>query len=136
MPICPRCGKCLSSEQALTYHLNRKYKCGTWNCLKCKVNFNTKFQLQMHEMQCGQARNEDPVPSTQVLLRAYSTSPIVCIVFNDDQRVVMVSPQCLALLKVKGTELTGLDKHTCVARIQSSGASVLCEKDNLLFVLK
>ena len=90
----------------------------------------------MHEMQCGQARNEDPVPSTQVLLRAYSTSPIVCIVFNDDQRVEMVSPQCLALLKVKGGELTGLDKHTCLTRIQSCGASVLCEKDNLLFVLK
>ena len=134
MPICPRCGKCLSSEQALTYHLNRKYKCGTWNCLKCKENFNTKFQLQMHEMQCMVSRVDDQLPSTQVLLKAYRTSPIVCVVLDDNQRVEMVSPQCVALLNVKGSELTGLDKQTCVKRLQSCEGAVLFQKDNLIFV--
>ena len=50
MPICPKCGKCLSSEQALSYHLNRKYKCGTWKCIKCDKLFDTKFDLNIHEM--------------------------------------------------------------------------------------
>lgn len=88
----------------------------------------------MHELQCMVTRTEDQLPSTQVLLKAYTTSPIVCVVFNEDQRVEMVSPQCVALLNVKRSELTGLDKKTCISRINSCGASVLCEKDNLLFV--
>jgi hypothetical protein len=88
----------------------------------------------MHELQCAQVRNEDPLPSTQVLLRVYNTSPIVCIVLNEEQRVEMVSPQCVSVLKVKGSELTGLDKTDCLTKIQSCGASVLCEKDNLMFV--
>ena len=52
MPICPRCGKSLSSEQALTYHLNKKYKCGTWKCEKCNKLFDTKFDKNIHEMTC------------------------------------------------------------------------------------
>lgn len=52
MPICPRCGKSLSSEQALTYHLNKKYKCGSWECQKCNKNFDTKFDKNIHEMNC------------------------------------------------------------------------------------
>lgn len=60
MPICPRCGKCLSSEQALSYHLNKKYKCGTWSCLKCSQKFDTKLQLQLHEMHCGVIERDYP----------------------------------------------------------------------------
>lgn len=54
MPICPRCGKNLSSEQALTYHLNRKYRCNTWVCSKCTVVFSTKFDLHIHQLKCLQ----------------------------------------------------------------------------------
>tara|TARA_Y100000389_G_scaffold2164_1_gene2197 strand:+ start:19916 stop:20257 length:342 start_codon:yes stop_codon:yes gene_type:complete len=60
MPICPRCGKCLSSEQALSYHLNKKYKCGTWACMKCSQKFDTKLQLQLHEMHCGVIERDYP----------------------------------------------------------------------------
>ena len=52
MPICPRCGKTLSSDQALSYHLNRKYKCNTWVCQKCDTLFNTKFDLNIHQLKC------------------------------------------------------------------------------------
>lgn len=52
MPICPKCGKSLSSEQALSYHLNKKYKCGSWKCISCKQVFDTKLQLNLHELNC------------------------------------------------------------------------------------
>lgn len=52
MPICPRCGKTLSSDQALCYHLNRKYKCNTWVCQKCETLFDTKFDLNIHQLKC------------------------------------------------------------------------------------
>ena len=52
MPICPRCGKSLSSDQALTYHLNKKYRCGSWECQKCDKKFDTKFDKNIHEMNC------------------------------------------------------------------------------------
>ena len=57
MPVCPRCGKCLSSEQALTYHLNKKYRCGSWECEKCFKKFDTKFDKNIHEMKCDKISN-------------------------------------------------------------------------------
>lgn len=72
MPICPRCGKCLSSEQALSYHLNKKYKCGTWACMKCPKKFDTKLQLQLHEMRCGVA--EKDYPDYGILRKMYDHS--------------------------------------------------------------
>ena len=72
MPICPRCGKCLSSEQALSYHLNKKYKCGTWACMKCAEKLDTKLQLQLHEMKCGVV--EKDYPDYSVLRRMYDSS--------------------------------------------------------------
>ena len=59
MPICPRCGKSLSTDQALTYHLNRKYKCGHWSCEKCNVKFDTKFDLTIHKMKCDSCSKND-----------------------------------------------------------------------------
>lgn len=81
MPICPRCGKSLSSEQALSYHLNRKYKCGTWKCMECKKTFDTKLQLQLHEIRCG-VEDKD-YPNYSVLRMIYDYVPvIVCEVDN------------------------------------------------------
>lgn len=48
MPLCPRCGKNLSTEQAVTYHLNKKYKCGSLKCHLCTKPFTTKFDLNIH----------------------------------------------------------------------------------------
>lgn len=112
MPICPRCGKCLSSEQALTYHLNRKYRCGIWNCVKCKENFNTKFQLQIHEMSCiGDRKSyacENRFPSTDTLLTVYEQIPAMIIEYNpENSHVVSVSPQCEAIFGLQSDQLMG-----------------------------
>lgn len=115
MPICPRCGKCLSSEQALTYHLNRKYRCGIWNCVKCKENFNTKFQLQIHEMSCIGDRNvyTKKYPSVDLLLSMYERLPLMIIEYNpDNKQVLSVSPQCESMFGVRSENIMGkeLDK--------------------------
>lgn len=115
MPICPRCGKCLSSEQALTYHLNRKYRCGIWNCVKCKENFNTKFQLQIHEMSCIGDRNvyTKKYPSVDLLLSMYEKLPLMIIEYNpDNKQVLSVSPQCESMFGVRSENIMGkeLDK--------------------------
>lgn len=53
MPICHRCGKVLRTEQSLYYHLNKKFKCNfAHKCQQCKVVFNTKLALTMHETIC------------------------------------------------------------------------------------
>lgn len=115
MPICPRCGKCLSSEQALTYHLNRKYRCGIWNCVKCKENFNTKFQLQIHEMSCIGDRNvyTKKYPSVDLLLSMYEKLPLMIIEYDpDNKQVLSVSPQCESMFGVRSENIMGkqLDK--------------------------
>jgi hypothetical protein len=113
MPICPRCGKCLSSEQALTYHLNRKYKCGTWNCTKCATNFSTKFQLQIHEMSCIGDREQHKTgymhPSTDTLLKIYNSIPMIIMELDTvHKNIVNISPQCEHLLGIKQEHLLGL----------------------------
>lgn len=94
MPICPRCGKSLTSDQALNYHLNRKFRCGIWNCTRCNINFNTKHQLQLHEIQCGNNDTNNNHPSTDTLLKIYNNFPLAIIEFDEDTRnILSVSPQ-------------------------------------------
>jgi len=121
MPICPRCGKCLSSEQALTYHLNRKYRCGIWNCVKCSVNFNTKFQLQIHEMSCiGDRPVQDDMsgytnPSTEMLMKVYKSIPAMIVTLDlQDENIIHVSPQCESFFSMKPSELVGKHLKTLV----------------------
>lgn len=139
MPICPRCGKCLSSEQALTYHLNRKYKCGTWNCVKCLTNFNTKFQLQIHEMDClGNAKRANGgFPTTEVLFKIYNGVPLVCIHLSADNTVDLVSPQCKTLFGVCPESLMGLPRSECVERLRSNNACTVHATDqSLVYIIK
>lgn len=138
MPICPRCGKCLSSEQALTYHLNRKYKCGTWNCLKCGVNFNTKFQLQMHEMQCIGNRETQEYPTTDVLLSVYHTMPLVCFGLDEKCNVTFVSPQCETILNLHPSTFIGNSHAECLQRITSNGKWCynIMKDNHLMYVSK
>lgn len=109
MPICPRCGKCLSSEQALTYHLNRKYRCGIWNCEKCKENFNTKFQMQIHEMSCIGDRKATPdYPTNDLLLAVYESVPVMIVEYDPhDDDVLRVSPQCETLFGITSKQIIG-----------------------------
>ena len=136
MPICPRCGKCLSSEQALTYHLNRKYKCGTWNCVKCGVNFNTKFQLQMHEMQCVGNRETHEYPTTDTLLRVYQTMPVVCVGMDDRQQVDFVSPQCETLLRIKPAVMVGMNFKECIEKFGSNWNYESTDDRRFLYITK
>ena len=95
MPICPRCGRHMSSEQALMYHLNKKYKCCTWKCYKCNENFNTKFQLQLHEMLCI---NDIQTPiDTEHLMKVYNNLPIPIIEYNELNQVQRVNPKAIEI---------------------------------------
>ena len=140
MPICPRCGKCLSSEQALTYHLNRKYKCGTWNCVKCKTNFNTKFNLQMHELECLGDRSTMLLPTTDMLLDVYNALPFMCVHLNPDtERSDIVSPHSATLFHLPPTSLLKLSKEDLLSRIRCATNSTITHHDvneNMFFVLK
>ena len=77
MPICPKCGKGFSSDQALYYHLNKKYKCGTWKCDKCSTTFDTKHKLKIHMMCCEQDNVFDNIPSINILTKIYAKSKIL-----------------------------------------------------------
>ena len=79
MPICPKCGKSRRvqcSEQALSYHLNKKFKCGTWKCMICSKSFDTKLNLQLHELKCGVP--ERTYPDYSILRMFYDKSTNVC----------------------------------------------------------
>jgi hypothetical protein len=52
MPICPRCGKILCTNQALTYHLGKKFKCLKNSCSICKAQFSTSLQRDIHLRYC------------------------------------------------------------------------------------
>ena len=110
MPICPRCGKCLSSEQALSYHLNRKYKCGYWHCNKCKEIFNTKFNLQMHELRCLNTGTEY-IPSTEVLTKIYNKLPIGIVQLDDQKNVISYSKKCEEFVMTKDITLEDISKN-------------------------
>lgn len=90
MPICPRCGKSLSSEQALAYHLNRKFKCGTWKCLKCSKIFDTKFDLNIHEMNCIDERID--CPSYDILRIFYKHLNLSMVELDDFNKIKSVNP--------------------------------------------
>ena len=52
MPICPRCGKSLTTEQALCYHLSKKVRCDKWTCARCNHRTSSKPKLIIHESKC------------------------------------------------------------------------------------
>lgn len=91
MPICPKCGKSFSSEQALTYHLNKKYKCGTWKCASCNSVFSTQFAMKIHNMSCKNIYTSD-VPSYDVLCKLYSSCPFVVYEVDNNDIIHSVSP--------------------------------------------
>lgn len=93
MPICPKCGKSFSSEQALTYHLNKKYKCGTWKCTKCDCVFETKFAMKIHNMSCSD-QYTNSVPSYDVLCNIYTKHPGVIFELDSNGIIHSVSPSC------------------------------------------
>lgn len=54
MPICPRCGKPLSTQQALDYHLTKQKKCKPqFQCNNCGQIFFTSTELKIHQAECN-----------------------------------------------------------------------------------
>lgn len=120
MPICPRCGKTLSSEQALCYHLNRKYKCNTWICQKCDTLFNTKFDMNIHQLKClGDRCSNISTPNEACSNGFYSkvmTLPMIFIEYDSSSELITyVTPNSYSLVP-KLNEIVGHKK----AVIQSS----------------
>lgn len=105
MPICPRCGKSLSSEQALQYHLNRKFKCGTWKCMKCSSCFDTKFDLNIHEMNCIEGRID--CPSYDVMRIFYKNMKSVMFELDQMGIIKTVSPNVKDIYSMEPNELLG-----------------------------
>ena len=110
MPICPRCGKCLSSEQALSYHLNRKYKCGFWTCGKCKQIFNTKFNLQLHEFECIQDTFEF-IPNSEILHKMYEKLPVCVVELDDNNEIYKISVDYKRILKLDKEDILHKNIH-------------------------
>lgn len=127
MPICPRCGKCLSSDQALTYHLNRKYRCGTWKCTKCNDIFNTKFHLQMHELSC--IKVEDNTPMVDYLLTLYKSLPNVIVSVDKENLVSNCTPNVEKILNIKFNDIKNKDLHEILTRYNLK-CNVLNEGNN------
>ena len=90
MPVCPRCGKILSSEQALSYHMNKKFKCGSLKCVKCGKSFDTKFKLGIHEMNCLNDRCN--TPSFDLLRLIFVKSDICFFELDHDNVIKNMSP--------------------------------------------
>jgi len=60
MPTCFRCGKVLSSQSSLNYHLNKKYTCNqAWTCTFCDKHFQTKCDKRTHEISCHKRNQND-----------------------------------------------------------------------------
>ena len=52
MPICFKCGKDLATDQSLQYHLQKRVKCNTLSCNKCKKQFPNKILFDNHKHEC------------------------------------------------------------------------------------
>ena len=54
MPICPRCAKCLCTQQALDYHLRKQKKCNpSFKCNNCSQIFFNTLELNLHQTECN-----------------------------------------------------------------------------------
>jgi hypothetical protein len=120
--------------------LNRKYKCGTWNCVNCKTNFNTKFQLQMHEMECLGDRSSVMLPSTDMLLEVYNALPFVCVHMDPDtQQSDIISPQTIALFNIPPSSLLNMTKAEVMSRVNVHHGTNVTQHDvneHLFFIVK
>ena len=86
MPICFRCGKTLSTNQALEYHLNKIRKCNELlRCKICNKIFNTKLELNLHERQC---ETIDPLFN---MMKNSNSKTSITIVLDDSHKIIRKS---------------------------------------------
>lgn len=98
MPICPRCGKQLSSDQALTYHLNRKYKCNNWQCTKCTTVFATKFDMNIHHLKCLRGEDTRKIGASEHFTKKLELLPFILCEYNiQNSNLTYITPVSLQL---------------------------------------
>ena len=117
MPICPKCGKSFSSEQALSYHLNKKYKCGTWKCGACSSVFDTKFALKIHAMSCSDGYTSLSMPSYDILCKLYALNPHVIYELDNNDIIHSVSPSYTKHFGAAASALVGNKLDSVVEHI-------------------
>ena len=88
------------------------HKCNwffSWKCIKCKINFETKFELGLHEMNCS--RNTlHSCPGYDVLRELYAGFPCILYELNDD-KIINISPSCEKILGYSQQELENTIPH-------------------------
>lgn len=94
MPVCPKCGKMLSTDQALTYHLQKRNRCGTIKCDFCNRQFKTKLELQMHLLSC----DKNKIPELEDLISLYNSLPIVKV---DDLNNIIYKSSCIPCYNIE-----------------------------------
>lgn len=145
MPICPKCGKSFSTEQALRYHLNKKYKCGTWKCEKCKCVFDTQFSLKIHNLSCESGRHQN-TPSFDVLCTIYNNKNMIFFEIDSNNIIHNISPGLSSILGKQKEEYIGKPDpcekfNNCIYRQDNSGEMVklirrpICETIFVEFVV-
>ena len=65
MPRCPRCGKCLSTRQALEYHLVKKFRCKDNVCYVCNAQFENRNSRDNHLLFCKAKKLYETVKSDE-----------------------------------------------------------------------
>lgn len=124
MPTCPKCGKILSNDNTLLYHLNKKFPCDSYKCKFCKEIFGTKFHLQVHEMKCEVAKCANKkklslnpfenAPASRTLddgmLRfIYNTCPDIITEIDMNCKILSISPSVERILGTTQDELVKND---------------------------
>ena len=129
MPICPRCGKTLSSDQALCYHLNRKYKCNTWICQKCDTLFKTKFDLNIHQLHClGDRIKEENVCPNGFYYKIINL-PMVFLEYDTTSNLITyVNPKSYTILP-KLDKVIGQNK--CIVKSTFPTLNHICDSNGV-----
>lgn len=90
MAVCPRCGKHMSSSQALEYHLKKRKPCNAPNsCPKCNSVFDTSVELWEHKQVCKLAPN-----TLRKIVQSHSSDNIyvldlnLCILAGNDSSLI------------------------------------------------
>ena len=102
MPICFKCGKNLATDQSLQYHLQKRVKCNTLNCTKCKKQFPNKLLLDNHRHEC--------IPENELNLRytifdQIQSKNIYIIELNNIYNVNYISDNYENLLNCKNNDI-------------------------------
>lgn len=133
MPKCPKCGKILSNDNTLLYHLNKKFPCDSYKCACCKEIFATKFHLQVHEMKCevAQAMNKKKLSLNPFAKEVQKTSLDMCMlqyIYETCPDIIMETDKKCTILSVSPAVETLLG-YTQAELINTSALDLLHEED-------